>query len=333
MAAATPGSGAVAHRKRALPTQELLAMMPSYPPLRRLRMAYLRRHLGSCGEGVRISQGVVLEMLANLHLGSHVFINRGTVISARARITIGDDVLIGPHVGIHSSDHGYEDAAIPIRCQPHRSSPIVVGDDVWIGGHATVLRGVTIGRGSVVAAGAVVNRDVPEGVLVAGVPARVVRAIRHSDGDNRPVPTAREGGSMAGPTHADGMIFMEYYKLWDTPFDNQAWTAVRRLRAEGAFDSYERFRELVPRTSADFGLVDRVFCSFGQAGVLMKYGLLHPDLYFEGWANVVNVWRSAEAVVRGMREEANAPYLYETFEWLAERNAQWKEERARLEPG
>jgi len=129
---------------------------------------------------------------------------------------------------------------------------------------------------------------------------------------------------MSTPTHDDGMLFMEYYRLWDTPFDNEAWTVVRQLRAEGAFDSYEAFREAVPKGDPKFGLVDRVFCAFEQAGVLMRNGLLHPDLYFEGWAPPESVWDAAEAVVAGMRNDGS-PHAYKNFEWLARRAREWRE--------
>jgi hypothetical protein len=128
---------------------------------------------------------------------------------------------------------------------------------------------------------------------------------------------------MAAPTHADGMLFMEYYKLWDTPFDNEAWNTVRRLKADGAFDSYQAFRQVVPEGDAQFGHVDRVFCAFEQAGVLMRNGLLHPALYFEGWAPPEAVWTLAEPVVTGLRE-AGSPEAYKNFEWLAQQARDWR---------
>ena len=132
---------------------------------------------------------------------------------------------------------------------------------------------------------------------------------------------------MEAPTPADAMVFMEYYKLWDTPFDNQAWNAVRRLRAEGGFDSYEAFRQAVPDGDPRFGLVDRVFCAFEQAGVLMRNGLLHPALYFEGWAPPEAAWEMAATVIKGIRGDGN-PGWCTNFEWLAQRAGQWRASRA-----
>jgi acetyltransferase-like isoleucine patch superfamily enzyme len=111
---------------------------------------------------------------ATLRLGAGSFVNTGTSISARARVDIGCRCQIANHVIIMDSDfHGLLE-----RDQPEPPAPIVIEDDVWIAVRATVLKGVRIGRGAVVAAGAVVVRDVPPHTLVAGVPARVVRELR-----------------------------------------------------------------------------------------------------------------------------------------------------------
>ena len=126
---------------------------------------------------------------------------------------------------------------------------------------------------------------------------------------------------MAAPTHADGMLFMEYYKLWDSPLDGEAWTRFRQLREEGAFEDYETFSAAVPKTDRDFILFDRVCCSFEQAGVLMRNGLLHPDLYFEGWAVPAGVWSVVAPVVEGLRE--SNPEAYKNFEWLTGRYSEW----------
>ena len=111
---------------------------------------------------------------ATLRLGAGSFVNTGTSISARARVDIGCRCQIANHVLIMDSDfHGLLE-----RDKPEPPAPIVIEDDVWIAVRATVLKGVRIGQGAVVAAGAVVVRDVPPHTLVAGVPARVVRELR-----------------------------------------------------------------------------------------------------------------------------------------------------------
>lgn len=110
---------------------------------------------------------------AELLIGDDVFVNQGVVLSASARIVVGNRVLIGPGCTVIDNDfHGLVD-----RNDPPPSEPITIGDDVWLGTRCLVLRGVTIGAGAVVAAGAVVTQDVPPRTLVAGMPARVIRSL------------------------------------------------------------------------------------------------------------------------------------------------------------
>jgi acetyltransferase-like isoleucine patch superfamily enzyme len=93
-------------------------------------------------------------------------------ITARAPITIGDNTIIGPYAIINSGDHRFADTATPIRRQGHALRPIVIGRDVWIGGHAVILKGIELGDGCVVGANAVVTHDVAPYTVVVGVPAR-----------------------------------------------------------------------------------------------------------------------------------------------------------------
>jgi maltose O-acetyltransferase len=92
-----------------------------------------------------------------------------------ARITIGDDVQIGPYVQLLTPTHPLEPE--PRRQKWEAAEPITIGDNVWLGGGAVVCPGVTIGPDTVVGAGSVVTRDLPAGVLALGAPARVVRPL------------------------------------------------------------------------------------------------------------------------------------------------------------
>lgn len=151
--------------------QELLASLPSWRLVHRSRKAFLRRRLRSCGSDLDVSQGVIFEFPQRIDLGDRLFVNRGTLITAHADIHIGDDVLIGPYVVINSGNHNYSDLIQPISSQGHKADPITIGNDVWLGAHSVILRGVKVGDGAVVAAGAVVIEDVPPRTLVAGIPA------------------------------------------------------------------------------------------------------------------------------------------------------------------
>ena len=112
-----------------------------------------------------------------LEIGDRVSLNANVYINACSggTITIGNDVLIGPNVVLRASDHRFDRADVPIREQGHTAGTIVIEDDVWLGANVTVVGGVHIGRGSVVAAGAVVASNVAPSSIVGGVPARLIR--------------------------------------------------------------------------------------------------------------------------------------------------------------
>ncbi len=113
------------------------------------------------GKGVRIGR--------NSNLGDYNF------VGGAGGVTIGENVLIGQYVSFHPQNHVFSDPDVPIKQQGTTEQGIVVEDDVWIGARVTILDGVRVGRGAVIAAGAVVTRDVPPYAVVAGVPARVIK--------------------------------------------------------------------------------------------------------------------------------------------------------------
>jgi acetyltransferase-like isoleucine patch superfamily enzyme len=114
-----------------------------------------------------------------LRFGDRVFVNVGTTIISVEKIVVGDDVAFANDVYVMDSDsHGVEG-------RPHRQAPVHIGDGCWIGARAMILPGVTLGRRVLVAAGAVVTRDVPDDALVAGNPARVVRQLSYPAGCRR----------------------------------------------------------------------------------------------------------------------------------------------------
>lgn len=109
----------------------------------------------------------------NIHLGRDVFVNAGCKFQDQGGIYLGDRVLVGHNVVLATLNHSLD----PAHRGDLHPAPIRIGNDVWIGANATVLPGVTIGDGAVVAAGAVVTRDVPPLTVVGGVPARVIKTI------------------------------------------------------------------------------------------------------------------------------------------------------------
>lgn len=125
------------------------------------------------GEQVRLRMPVVVYAPEKLSIGSQVDIGEFVVIRANGGIRIGDRVLIAAHATLTTRGHPI---ALP-RYGHVVDAPIVIEDDVWVGAAAVVLPGVTVGRGSIVGAGAVVTKDVPAETIVGGVPSRPIRGI------------------------------------------------------------------------------------------------------------------------------------------------------------
>ncbi len=111
----------------------------------------------------------------NIHLGQRFYANHHCVILDAATVTIGDDVMLGPAVQIYTVSHPL--AASERVTGVEQAHPVTIGNRVWIGGGAVILPGVSIGEGAVIAAGAVVSRDVAPYTLVAGQPARLIKAL------------------------------------------------------------------------------------------------------------------------------------------------------------
>jgi maltose O-acetyltransferase len=153
-------------------TAQYNASSPSEPDTRRKMLLEL---LGSVGEGTEIRPPFSCDYGFQLHIGARTFANFGLIVLDVARVDIGDDVQIGPNVQLLTPTHPLEPE--PRRAKWEAASPIVIGDNVWLGGGVIVCPGVTIGANTVVGAGSVVTRDLPPNVLAVGTPARVVRPL------------------------------------------------------------------------------------------------------------------------------------------------------------
>ena len=145
------------------------------PRDRATRSSILAELLGSFGEDSEIRPPFYCDYGYQTYIGARTFLNFGVVALDVARITIGDDVQIGPRVQLLTPTHPV-DAELR-RAKWEAAEPIAIGDNVWLGGGVIVCPGVTIADDTVVAAGAVVTRDLPAGVVAAGVPARVMREV------------------------------------------------------------------------------------------------------------------------------------------------------------
>lgn len=131
--------------------------------------------LGHFGEGAEIRPPFRCDYGFRTSFGARSFANFGLVVLDVARVSVGEDVQIGPGVQLLTATHPLEPG--PRREKWESSEPIVIGDNVWLGGGVIVCPGVTIGADTVVGAGSVVVRDLPAGVVAVGSPARVVREL------------------------------------------------------------------------------------------------------------------------------------------------------------
>ncbi|REE97326.1 sugar O-acetyltransferase [Thermomonospora umbrina] len=146
-----------------------------YPVDQEEAQVVLEELLGSVGAGVNIRPPLYVDYGSYITIGSGTFANYGLTALDVAPITIGDDVQIGPNVQLLTPTHPLDPEQR--RAKLEAAEPIVVEDNVWLGGGAIVLAGVTIGVNSVIGAGAVVTKDVPPNVVAVGNPARVIRRL------------------------------------------------------------------------------------------------------------------------------------------------------------
>ena len=129
---------------------------------------------GAGGEEVWMQPPFFCDYGANIFLGKRVFFNFNCVVLDVCAVRIGDFTLFGPAVQIYTATHPLE---AELRRTREFAKPVTIGSDVWVGGAAVILPGVTIGSRSVIGAGSVVTRDIPDDVFAAGNPCRVIRPV------------------------------------------------------------------------------------------------------------------------------------------------------------
>ncbi len=162
------------------------------------------------GKHVSVSAGTVpgqdLGPVPLLRIGDRCVIGRGTHIVAHESIMIGDDVFTGPYVYITDQNHSYADPDAPIGRQWPANAPVSIGAGSWLGAGAIILPGSVIGRNVVVGAGSVVRGHVPDRCVVAGVPARIIRAYVAGDGWLPMRADARDREPLAEPSPQPGRL-------------------------------------------------------------------------------------------------------------------------------
>lgn len=143
------------------------------------RIPILRRLLKSVGENVHFEPRFGVEFGWNISVGNNFYGNADLMILDGGEVTIGDNVFIGPKCGIYTTNHAFD--VSERRMGGVYARPVRIESDVWFCGGVSVTPGVTIGAGSIIGAGSVVTKDVPSGVVAAGNPCRVLRAITEAD--------------------------------------------------------------------------------------------------------------------------------------------------------
>lgn len=131
--------------------------------------------IGTHGEPFQINQPFHCDYGENIHIGKNFFANFNLTVLDEAEVRIGDNVFIGPNVSIYTACHPLD--AETRNTAVEWAEPVTIGNNVWIGGSATIVPGVTIGNNVVIGAGAVVTKDVPDNVVVGGNPARIIKQL------------------------------------------------------------------------------------------------------------------------------------------------------------
>ncbi|NJL77428.1 MAG: sugar O-acetyltransferase [Saprospiraceae bacterium] len=140
----------------------------------KIKTEILTELLGSIGTGISIEHNFHCDLGYNIHVGENFYAGFNCTILDMAEVRVGDNCLIAPNVGIYTAGHNIN----PIdRHITGFAKPISIGNNVWIGGHCIIVGGVKIGNNSIIAAGSVVTKDVPENTIFAGNPAKKLKDI------------------------------------------------------------------------------------------------------------------------------------------------------------
>lgn len=142
-----------------------------------IRYVLLKSLIKTCGSNVRIGTNVQIVNWQGLSIGDNVSVHANCYIDAAGEIEIGNDVSIAHNTSILSSNHNWEDYSVPIKYNPLLLSKVRIEKDVWIGCGCRILSGLIIEQRSIVAAGAVVNKNVLSNSIYGGIPAKLIKKI------------------------------------------------------------------------------------------------------------------------------------------------------------
>lgn len=149
------------------------ALLPSQEEEKRTILKSLLGHIGD--EHICINQPFYCDYGKQISVGKRFFANFNFTVLDEAPVTIGDDCFIGPNVSIYTACHSTD--PVQRNARKEWAEPVSIGNSVWIGGGAIILPGVTIGNGVTIGAGSVVTRDIPDNVVAAGNPCRIIKKL------------------------------------------------------------------------------------------------------------------------------------------------------------
>lgn len=142
-----------------------------------IRLSIFRSIANTKGINIFLGKSLTIKHAHNIQCGDNISIHDNCYIDAIGKITIGNNVSIAHQTSILSFNHSWLDGSLPIKYNPVEFAPVIISDDVWIGCGVRIMPGVTIGSRSVIAAGAVVTKNVDANSIYAGVPARKIKDI------------------------------------------------------------------------------------------------------------------------------------------------------------
>ena len=149
------------------------ALIPSQEEEKKAILKDLLGHIGD--DTICINQPFYCDYGKQISVGKHFFANFNFTVLDEATVTIGDNCFIGPNVSIYTACHSTD--PVERNSRKEWAEPVTIGDNVWIGGSVTILPGVTIGNNTTIGAGSVVTKDIPDNVVAAGNPCRVIRKL------------------------------------------------------------------------------------------------------------------------------------------------------------
>ncbi len=147
--------------------------LPDLRPVLRIRGFLLRPAFKSCGQNLQVARRVTINFTNRLDIGRDVFLAMGCWLNAAGGIVLEDEAQLGPYAVLVTGDHTQLGGSY--RFGASKLAPIRIGHGSWVASHATVTNGVTIGRGSILAANSVATHDIPPYALAGGVPARAIQ--------------------------------------------------------------------------------------------------------------------------------------------------------------